>query len=113
MRSHGSDQRITRRESMLLRKALSTSIPVSVTPFPLKFSTLKWSTCVYSCVCLRLRNWPLHSKASRFWCARTNKLEAVRIQDYNQWDKFVHKDLDKILDDFDENDRQEQEETHR
>jgi hypothetical protein len=46
-------------------------------------------------------------------CARTNKLEAVRIQDYNQWDKFVHKDLDKILDDFDENDRQEQEETHR
>lgn len=33
--------------------------------------------------------------------------------DYHQWDKFVNKNLDKILDDFDETDRQEQEEKHR
>jgi len=41
------------------------------------------------------------------------RIKPKNYQDYNQWDKFVHRDLDKMLEDFDENDRQEQEEGHR
>eukprot|EP00283_Hemiselmis_rufescens_P011240 CAMPEP_0173436332 /NCGR_PEP_ID=MMETSP1357-20121228/15885_1 /TAXON_ID=77926 /ORGANISM="Hemiselmis rufescens, Strain PCC563" /LENGTH=347 /DNA_ID=CAMNT_0014401399 /DNA_START=56 /DNA_END=1095 /DNA_ORIENTATION=+ len=41
------------------------------------------------------------------------RIKPKNYQDYNQWDQFVHKDLDKMLEDFDENDRQEQEEGHR
>ncbi len=43
----------------------------------------------------------------------SSRIKPKNYQDYNQWDKFVAKDLDKILDDFDETDRQEQEEGHR
>eukprot|EP00961_Rhodomonas_salina_P187393 2529892-Rhodomonas_salina.1 len=41
------------------------------------------------------------------------RIKPKTYQDYNQWDKFVHKNLDQMLTDFDETDRQEQEEKHR
>ena len=41
------------------------------------------------------------------------RIKPKTYQDYNQWDKFVHKDLDKMLSDFDEQERQEMEEEHR
>jgi len=30
------------------------------------------------------------------------RIKPKTYQDYNQWDTFVHKDLDKMLHDFDE-----------
>lgn len=41
------------------------------------------------------------------------RIQPKTYQDYHHWDKFVNNKLDKMLDDFDEQDRQEQEEKHR
>ena len=42
-----------------------------------------------------------------------DRIQPKSYADYNQWDKFVHRNLDKMLEDFDEQDRQEQEDKHR
>eukprot|EP00960_Hanusia_phi_P039828 754070-Hanusia_phi.AAC.2 len=41
------------------------------------------------------------------------RIKPKTYQDYGQWDKFVAKDLDKMIEEFDENDRQEEEAKHR
>jgi hypothetical protein len=110
MRSQGSDQRITRRESMRLERPSPQASLARSPDFLRIFHPVVERLRVFVRVCALATGL---CTRMRFWCAGTDKPELVCIQDYNQWDKFVHKDLDKILDDFDENDRQEQEETHR
>ena len=51
----------------------------------------------------KLRVWLLQEKET---AAGEQRIQPKNYAGYNQWDKFVKKDLDKVLEDFDEQDRQ-------